>query len=78
MEALEKLIKKMWQCLEEAQNLALVKQQLDSNMSQGKSDPSEILPMLGEIKGYLEELESNNNDIDRVINQIKEMVSYLF
>ena len=78
METLDKPIEEMRQCLEKAQNLAPVKQQLDSNMSQGKSDPSEILPMLGEMKGYLEELESINNKIDRVMKQIEEMVSYLF
>ena len=48
------------------------------NMSQQKSAPSEILPIVGEIKGYLKELESKNNEIDRVMNQIEEMVSYLF
>ena len=48
------------------------------DMSQGRSDLSEILPKFGEIKGYLEELESKNNEIDRVRKQIEEMVSYLF
>ena len=48
------------------------------NMSQGKSDLSKILPQFGEVKGYLEELESKNKEIDPVMNQIEEMVSYLF
>ena len=49
-----------------------------NNMSKGKSDLSEILPKFGEIKGYLEEFESKNKELDRVMNQINEMVSYLF
>lgn len=56
---------------------ALISKDAD-NMSQQKSAPSEILPIIGEIKGYLKELESKNNEIDRVMNQIEEMVSYLF
>ena len=48
------------------------------NISQEKSAPSEILPIVGEIKGYLKELESKNNENDRVMKQIEEMVSYLF
>lgn len=44
------------------------------NMSQGKSDLPEILPKFGEIKGYLEELESKNKEIDRVMNQIEKML----
>ena len=56
---------------------ALISKETD-NMSQQKSAPSEILPILGEIKGYLKELESKNNEIDRVMNQIEELVSYLF
>ena len=56
---------------------ALILKETD-NISQEKSDPSEILPMVGEIKGYLKELESKNNEIDRVMNQIEKMVSYFF
>ena len=48
------------------------------NMSQEKSAPSEILPIVGEIKGYLKELERKNNEIDRLMNQIEKMVSYFF
>ena len=48
------------------------------NMSQGRSDLSEVLPQFGEVKGNLEELKSKNNEIDPVMNQIEEMVSYLF
>ncbi|XP_068722077.1 uncharacterized protein [Montipora capricornis] len=44
------------------------------NMSQGKSDLPEILPKFGEIKGYLEQFESKNKEIDRVMNQIEEML----
>ena len=47
-------------------------------MSQVKSGLSKLLPKFGEIKGYLEGLESKNNEIDRVMKQITEMVSYLF
>ena len=54
---------------------ALILKETD-NMSQEKSDPSEIL--VEEIKGYLKELEIKNNEIDRVMNQIEEMVSYFF
>ncbi|XP_015773414.1 PREDICTED: uncharacterized protein LOC107351633 isoform X1 [Acropora digitifera] len=43
------------------------------NMSEGKSDLSEILPKIGEIGGYLQELESKKNEIDRVRKQIEEM-----
>ena len=56
---------------------ALISKETD-NMSQEKSAPSEILPVVGEIKDYLKDLESKNNEIDRVMNQIEEMVSYLF
>ena len=56
---------------------ALISKETD-NMSQEKSDPSEILPIVGEIKDYLKDLDSKNNEIDRVMNQIEEMVSYLF
>ncbi|XP_015773413.1 PREDICTED: uncharacterized protein LOC107351632 [Acropora digitifera] len=52
---------------------ALISKETD-NMSQEKSAPSEILPIVGEIKGYLKELESKNNEIDRVMNQIEEML----
>ena len=48
------------------------------NMSQEKSAPSEILAIVEEIKGYLKDLESKNNEIDRVMKQIEEIVSYLF
>lgn len=44
------------------------------NMSQGKSDLPETLPKFGEIKGYVEELESKKNEINRVMNQIEEML----
>ena len=56
---------------------ALISKETD-NMSQQKSAPSEILPMVEEIKDYLKDLESKNNEIDCVMNQIEEMVSYLF
>ena len=49
------------------------------NMSPGKSDIPQILqPKIREIKEYLKNLEDINNEIDRVMNQIEEMVSYLF
>ncbi|XP_044173903.1 uncharacterized protein LOC114967645 isoform X2 [Acropora millepora] len=45
------------------------------SMSSGKSDIPQILqPKIREIKGYLKELESKNNEIDRVMNQIEEMI----
>ena len=49
------------------------------SMSSGKSDIPQILqPKIREIKVYLKKLEDINNEIDRVMNQIEEMVSYLF
>ena len=56
---------------------ALISKATDE-MSQVKSDLSELLPKFAEIRGYLEGLESKNNEIDRVMKQITEMVSYLF
>ena len=56
---------------------ALILKETD-NISQEKSDPSEILPIVGEIKGYLKKLKSKNDEIDCVMNQIEKMVSYFF
>ena len=56
---------------------ALILKETD-NISQEKSAHSEILPVVGEIKDCLKDLKSKNNEIDRVMNQIEEMVSYLF
>lgn len=53
--------------------VALISKETD-NKSQEKSDTSEKLPIVGEIKDYLKDLESKNNEIDRVMNQIKEML----
>ena len=79
MEGHDRMINAATHCLREADGLVPpVQQQLDSKMSQEKSDISKKLAMLGEINDYLEKLESKNNEIDRVMNQIEEMVSYLF
>lgn len=78
MEAQDRMISAVSQYLREAEEIVPVQRQLECNMSQGNSDSPEILPELREIKGYLKELESKNNEIDRVMKQIEEMVSYLF
>ncbi|XP_015778843.1 PREDICTED: uncharacterized protein LOC107356734 [Acropora digitifera] len=75
MEGHDRMINAATQCLREAEGLVPpVQQQLDSKMSQGKSNFSEKLAMLGEINDYLEKLEGKNNEIDRVMNQIEEML----
>lgn len=49
------------------------------NMSRGKSDIPQILqPKMQLIKDYLKELDDINNEIDRLMKKIEEMVSYLF
>lgn len=49
------------------------------NMHQGESDFPEILqPKHEEIKGYLRKLEGKIGEIDVVINEIEEKVSYFF
>ena len=49
------------------------------NMSPGKPDIPQILqPKILGIKDYLKKLDDINNEIDRLMNKIEEMVSYLF
>ena len=53
--------------------------EVTDNMSRGKSHLPEILQRkVEEIKGYLEKLQDKSNEIDPVINEIEEKVSYLF
>ena len=53
--------------------------EVTDNMSRGKSRLPEILQQkVEEIKGYLEKLQDESNEIDPVINEIEEKVSYLF
>ena len=80
MEEHDRMINAASQCLRKAEEIVppLQQLQLDSKMNQGKSDLSEKLAILREINDYLEKLESKNNEIERVMNQIEEMVSYLF
>lgn len=49
------------------------------HMSQEKSDLPKILqPKVGEIMSYLEDVEGKYNEINPLLNEIKENVSYLF
>ncbi|XP_067033084.1 uncharacterized protein [Acropora muricata] len=74
MEAQDSMISALNEYLRETLEIVPIQRQQECNTSQRNSDLSEILPILGEIKGYLKELESKNNEIDRVMNQIEEML----